>query len=71
MIASIPMVDYLNGGLNLSPVSQAQSIYGIYGTSGFQFGIIMLAVGVICGFMIGWGIHEHFMTAQDSTSEAS
>jgi len=34
----------------------------VYGTDGFQFGMIMLAVGIACGFMIGWGVYKTFRT---------
>lgn len=44
--------------INFAPVPTSDYIE-VFNTA-FQFGVIMLIVGLLAGFLIGWGLHRFF-----------
>jgi len=49
----------LNESMSLSPVVSAQD--SIYSFVGFEFGMVMMVIGIACGILMGWGIHKQFV----------
>jgi hypothetical protein len=54
----IAFIDPLNGSVGLSPVVSAQD--SVYSFVGFEFGMVMMVIGIVCGILMGWGIHKQF-----------
>ncbi len=44
--------------MSLSPVVSAQD--SVYSFVGFEFGMVMMVIGIACGILMGWGIHKQF-----------
>ena len=54
----IAFIDPLNWSVGLSPVVSAQD--SIYSFVGFEFGMVMMVIGIACGILMGWWIHKQF-----------
>jgi hypothetical protein len=54
----IAFIDPLNCSVGLSPIVSAQD--SVYSFVGFQFGMVMMVIGIACGILMGWGIHKQF-----------
>jgi hypothetical protein len=55
----IAFIDQLNVSMGLSPVVSVED--SIYSFVGFEFGMVMMVIGIACGILMGWGIHKQFV----------
>jgi hypothetical protein len=55
----IAFIDTFNASMGLSPVVSVEE--SIYSFVGFEFGMVMMVIGIACGILMGWGIHKQFV----------